>query len=80
MPILKEHQRCVKRLLGKSNPLVHRFLDYNVRLYGRDHRKFTHHYEYIKMLGRLLEEDVKNEAVLHILQDWGMITKDDYKK
>lgn len=78
MPSLPEHQKCARKILGKSNKLVHQLLDYNVKIYGRDHRKYTHHGENIKMIGELLGDDAKREAVLHILQDLGMITRKDF--
>jgi len=81
MPNRREHIKCAKRLLGSATPVVHTILDQNIRLFGgRQHRYFTHNLDTINSIGILLGPQARKEAILHIIQDWGLIQKQDYAK
>jgi len=78
MPRLSEHIRCTKALLGKSNPLVHQIMDVDSIKYGSLHRPTTHNADFLKLIENVFGYEGKREAVFHMLQDWGVITKNDY--
>lgn len=70
MPNLRDHLKLSKNLLGYSNPLVHRLLDYQgVNL---EHR-YRHNPHTVRAIKELLGVDAEREAWLHILTDWGII-------
>ena len=80
MPILREHLKASKFLLGHSNKIVHQLLDEaSLKYPGIGHRTFGHDLEAVKLIGKLLGKDAENEAFLHLLQDWGWVNSDDYK-
>lgn len=80
MPSLREHRKASKLLLGKSNKLIHQLLDEAVTRYpGRAHRTFGHDIEAVELIGKLLGQEAEDEAFLHLLMDWGWVTKEDYE-
>lgn len=78
MPSLREHVKCAKRLLGKSNSLVHKIMDADSIKYGSLHRPTTHNYAFLEAIETLFGYEGKREAVFHMLQDWGVIRRSDY--
>lgn len=75
MPNLREHLRISKQLLGVSNTLVHRLLDYQGS--SLEHR-YRHNPKTVKAIQDLLGDEARLEAWLHIFTDWGFI-RDDLK-
>ena len=79
MPSLREHLKASRLLLGSSNAIVHRLMDEAAKRYpGRAHRTYGHDVEATELIGRLLGPEAQMEALLHLLQDWGWVTKKDY--
>ena len=78
MPNRNKHIRCARVLLGKSNPLVHQLMDLPSVKYGSIHRPITHNLEYLKDIEHLFGYEGKREAVIHMLQDWGVIIDKDW--
>lgn len=65
-------------MLGTQHPTVHAFLDEAVKQLGAKHRYLSHNVEYLEIIGRHLGgKEAKREAMLHLLQDWGIVTKQD---
>ncbi|HHW41677.1 MAG TPA: hypothetical protein GXX19_11145 [Syntrophomonadaceae bacterium] len=79
MPPLREHLKAARKLLGHSDPLVHRLLDRAVERLGPRHRFVSHNQEYIKFIGQMLGREAALEATLHLLQDWGLVEPSDYR-
>jgi hypothetical protein len=65
-----EHLKLSRELLGYSNPLVHDILDRSLPI--EEHRR-THSPETINLIGKLLGEDAKREAWLHLLADYRLV-------
>ena len=78
MPRRSEHVKAAKVLLGMGDPLIHQIMDAAIIRLGPRHRYWTHNMEFIKSIETLFGEEGKLEAVLHLLQDWDVITKEDY--
>lgn len=78
MPDRREHLRAAKVLLGYCDPLVHRLMDEAPHRLGLRHRYVTHNSEYLLALEKLLGREARLEATLHLLQDWHLVTRDDY--
>ena len=70
MPTRRVHLRLSKELLGYSNPLVHDILDRGLPI--QEHRR-THTPETVALIGRLLGDDARREAWLHLLADYGIM-------
>lgn len=75
MPSLRIHLKASKQLLGTSNPLVHKTLDFQSPTL--EHR-FRHNPKTVESIAELFGEDARREAWLHIFMDWGIITSQDY--
>lgn len=74
----KEHLRVSKILLGTQYPIVHTFLDEAVKQLGAKHRYLSHNVEYLDIIEKHLGgKEAKREAMLHLLQDWGVVTTQD---
>lgn len=69
MPNLREHLKISELLLGYSNPLVHRILDYQGR--NLEHR-FRHTPKTALFIKEAFGDDEYVEAWLHIFSDWGI--------
>ena len=80
MPILREHLRASRLLLGHSNKLVHQLMDEACKKYpGIMHRTWGHDLDDVSLIGRLLGKDAEDEAFLHLLMDDGYVNKEDYQ-
>ena len=80
MPILREHLKASRLLLGHSNKLVHQLMDEACKKHpGKIHRTWGHDLDDIIRIGQLLGEDAEDEALLHLLMDMGFIDKEDYQ-
>ncbi len=80
MPILREHLKASKLLLGHSNKLVHQLMDEACKKYpGEMHRTWGHDLDAIMRIGQLLGKDAEDEAFLHLLMDEGYVDKKDYQ-
>ncbi|HXL02239.1 MAG TPA: hypothetical protein PK016_03855 [Candidatus Atribacteria bacterium] len=77
MPPKREHLRASRILLGTQTPVVHELLELAVRKQGMEHGYLVSNSDYLGMIGNLLGQEAKREAVLHILQDWGIVTQED---
>ncbi len=77
MPAKREHLRASRILLGTQTPVVHELLELAVKRQGIEHGYLISNPDYLGMIGELLGQEAKREAVLHILQDWGIVTQED---
>ena len=77
MPAKREHLRASRILLGTQTPVVHELLELAVKRQGMEHGYLISNSDYLGMIGQLLGQEAKREAVLHILQDWGIVTSED---
>ncbi|MDD5497815.1 MAG: hypothetical protein PHP36_05245 [Atribacterota bacterium] len=77
MPAKREHLRASRILLGTQTPVIHDLLELAVRRSGIEHGYLFSNSDYLAMIGQLLGQEAKREAVLHILQDWGVVTSED---
>jgi len=73
----REHLRASKILLGTQTPVVHELLELAVKRQGIEHGYLISNVDSLAMIGQLLGPEAKREAVLHILQDWGIVTSED---
>jgi len=64
--------------LGTKTPIVHTLLDSAVIRLGYKHRYLTHNKEFLDAIKTLLGKNAKRTAILHIMQDWGCIKRDDF--
>lgn len=78
MPNRQEHLRAAKALLGHADPLVHILMNRAIERMGPRYLYVRHNAAYISAIKELLGEDARLEATLHLLQDWGIVTADDY--
>ena len=63
--------------MGTQTPGVHELLELAVKRQGMEHGYLISNSDYLGMIGQLLGQEAKREAVLHILQDWGIVTSED---
>ena len=78
MPRRQEHLKAARALLGYADPLVHLLMDRSLERLGPRHRYVSHNAEYISSIRQLLGKEAGLEATLHLLQDWGLVSKEDY--
>lgn len=78
MPRRQEHLRAASVLLRYADPLVHKLMDQAMEGLGPRHRYVTHNIEYVHAIRQLFGDEAALEATLHILQDWGVISEEDY--
>ncbi|NLG78817.1 MAG: hypothetical protein GX492_03175 [Firmicutes bacterium] len=78
MPRRQEHLRAAAVLLGHADPLVHKLMDQSIERLGPRHRYVTHNVEYLRAIRQLFGDEAALEATLHLLQDWGVISEEDY--
>lgn len=75
MPSTREHVRLSKKLLGQSNPLVHKLLDLPSPI--REHR-YRHTPDTVKKIADIIavseseRQELIREGWLHLLIDWGI--------
>lgn len=74
----QEHLRAAAVLLGHADPLVHKLTDQPIARRGPRHRYVTHNVEYLRAIRQLFGGEAALEATLHLLQDWGVISEEDY--
>ena len=77
MPNLREHKRLSENILGYSNSLVHKLLDYQG--FSLEHR-YRHTPKTVDAIEQLLGKEARLEAWLHILTDWGIFRIDKNKR
>jgi hypothetical protein len=78
VPRRQEHLKAARALLGYADPLVHVLMDRAIERLGPRHRYVSHNAEYLRMIRQLLGDEAALEATLHLLQDWGLVDREDY--
>jgi len=53
-------------------------MDQSIERLGPRHRYVTHNVEYLRAIRQLFGDEAALEATLHLLQDWGVISEEDY--
>lgn len=64
--------------MGHADPLVHILMNRAIERLGPRYLYVRHNAAYISAIKELLGEDACLEATLHLLQDWGVVTAEDY--
>jgi len=53
-------------------------MDQSIERLGPRHRYVTHNMEYLRAIRQLFGDEAALEATLHLLQDWGARSEEDY--
>lgn len=77
MPPRREHLKASKVILRTCFPVVHELLDISVQRRGIEHGYLLQGIDYLGMIEALLDQEARREAILHILQDWGIVSAKD---
>lgn len=73
----REYPKTSKIILGTCFPVVHELLDVSVQRRGIEHGYLLQGTDYLGMIEALLGQEARREAILHILQDWDIVTAKD---
>ncbi len=73
----REHRKASKVLLETHSPVMPELPDIAVQRRGFEHDYLLQGVDYLGMIETLLGREAKQEAVLHVLQDWGIMTAED---
>ena len=73
MPRVKEHDKITSLFLGWNIKVIHRVMDYAVRILGPKHQVIMHDLKAVKAMELLFGRKGKIVACMHILEDLEVI-------